>query len=89
MKNKSEQMIPGPKPEPFDVEAERRAVGIPVAYTTSQVARIVGMSESTVRRAISSGALEATRPAASRGYRISPAACSDWIKREGLCIIGS
>ena len=77
----------GPEPEPFDVEAERDALGVEVAYTTKQVARIFGISETTVRKAIGAGTLEAVRPPAARGWRITRAACRDWMRREGICIV--
>ncbi len=76
-----------PAAEPFDVEAERAAIGVEAAYTTLQVAEIFGLSDATIRREIEKGKLKASRPDPARGWRITREACREWSVREGRFIV--
>lgn len=73
--------------ESFDMEAERAAVGVEVAYTTAQVARIFGVCPTTIRRAIRLGELQAVRIGGRGGYRITRAACRDWMRDTGRFLV--
>lgn len=77
----------GKKPQRFDVEAERAAIGLERAYTVSQVAEIFDVSESTVYRAIAQGRLHAEKRRPSRGWVITRQACRDWMRSEKRYIL--
>ena len=60
--------------------ADRIGIGVKPKYTLSEVAKITGMSRSSVYRAAKSGALQTSIPEKmSRGMMSEPEWIADWL----------